>query len=97
MILQPPTYICPDHHTDLTSQVKTSLLVNDLHVGYAYGARAEGLIASLLTYVKEALSSHRDGREHKGEEPQPFEVVITCPGSDGAQQHKLTCIGTWTR
>ena len=32
------------------------------------------------------------GRRAQG--PEPFRVIVTCPGGDGAEPHLLTCSGT---
>jgi hypothetical protein len=35
------------------------------------------------------------GRKAAG--PQPFQVIVTCPGAGGTGAHSLTCAGTQTR
>ncbi len=35
------------------------------------------------------------GRKPRG--PEPFQVIITCPGASGTGAHSLTCNGTQTR
>jgi hypothetical protein len=53
--------------------------------------------------VKEKLNPDRPdvafrrpllGRRAKG--PEPFEVIVACPGAGGAEPHLLTCTGTQT-
>jgi hypothetical protein len=71
--LNPAKYTCPDHHTDLTSQVLDALDEDGPPVAYD----------------RQPLLGRTTG-------PRPFEVPVTCPGTDG-RAHQLICAGTYTR
>lgn len=71
MTLDPSTYECPEHHTDLTGLVTEAL--EDDSPPVAYFSLRKTTVA------------------------RPFQVIVTCPGVNGAGAHQLTCGGTWTR
>ena len=68
MTLDPSTYACPEHHTDLTELVAEALEDGGPPVAYF--------------------------RLRKAAAPRPFQVIVTCPGANGAGAHQLTCSGT---
>jgi hypothetical protein len=70
VILDPSTYQCPEHLTNLTDLVTEALEDEGLPVAYSF-----------LRKVKN---------------PRPFEVIVTCPGVNGAGEHELTCTGNQT-
>jgi hypothetical protein len=58
----------------------------------------------LTDLVEEALEDHgidmaygRPPLARKPRGPQPFQVIVTCPGTSGTGPHSLTCNGSQTR
>lgn len=58
----------------------------------------------LTNLVEEALEDQgidvaygRPPLARKPRGPQPFQVIVTCPGASGTGAHSLTCTGTQTR
>jgi hypothetical protein len=79
VVLNPPSYSCPDDHSDLTGLV------------------TEALSGDGLTVARFARPALRwPARPHAPGVPQPFEVIVTCPGpADHPRPHQLTCTGTY--
>ncbi len=49
-----------------------------------------------LAVARFARASFRLPRRHAPVPPQPFEVIVTCPGPAGRPRpHQLTCTGTY--
>jgi hypothetical protein len=71
MTLDPSSYECAEHHTDLTGLVEEALEDDGPPVAYF---RLRG---------KPATS--------------PFQVIVTCPGANGAGSHQITYTGTQTQ
>jgi len=71
VILDPSSYECPEHQTDLTGLVEEVLEDDGPPVAYL--------------------------RPRKTPTAWPFQVIVTCPGADGAGAHQLTCSGSQTR
>ena len=79
VVLNPPSYSCPDDHSDLTGLVTQALSGDGLAVA-RFARPAFGWPA----------------RHHTQTPPQPFEVIVTCPGPVGQPRpHQLTCTGTY--
>jgi hypothetical protein len=79
VVLDPPTYTCPDDHADLTALVAGALGGDGLPV-----ARFAHPELQLMPRHRATLA------------PQPFEVIVTCPGPPGnPRPHQLTCAGTY--
>ena len=57
--------------------------------------------ADLTTLVTEALDDDAPPLANfslrKLAGPRPFQVIVTCPGSNGTGAHQLTCSGTWVQ
>ena len=58
----------------------------------------------LTDLVEEALEDQgidvaygRPPLARKPRGPQPFQVIVTCPGASATEAHSLTCTGTHTR
>lgn len=71
MTLDPSSYECAEHHTDLTGLVEEALEDDGPPVAY-FRLRS-----------KPATS--------------PFQVIVTCPGANGAGPHQITYTGTQTQ
>ena len=71
MTLDPSSYECAEHHTNLTSLVEEALEDD----------------APPLAYF----------RLRSTPTASPFEVIVTCPGANGAGAHQITYTGTQTQ
>ena len=79
VVLNPPSYSCPDDHSDLTGLVTEAL-------------GGDGL--AVAAFARPAF--RWPARRHAPAPPQPFEVIVTCPGpADHPRPHQLTCTGTY--
>jgi hypothetical protein len=48
----------------------------------------------LTGLVEEALDEQGPPVAYRRPGARPFQVIVTCPGTDGTRAHSLTCIGT---
>lgn len=82
MTLDPETYWCPIHGTDLTALVYKKV---------KYCTRLEKGIMMVGPALILARLFDKDQQKIK---TKPFKVIVPCPSGDAP--HRLTCAGTFT-